>query len=345
MIFSAALSVLLLAAGDLGVEPLRDPPPVEALRKELAPDGLRLLRDGKPLLDLWFRATPPVGAPRSDAGLLYPALKPSALIGLARFHDPGADFKAQKFAAGLYTLRYAVQPDDGDHHDTTDSRDFLLLCPAAEDPGTDAIEPKALIKISAKLNGKKHPSVLYLVKAQDGALPRVRRDERALCSVLEVGTPLRLAMVVEGKYADPDDPADFTGLGWIDAKPDLKGKVVLVRWWTNGCELCSGSVPALTELSKKAEVVAVYHPKPPRDVAADDLRAYAKKIGMPGTLALDRNWAVLDRWMPPGKRSFTSLTFLLDRHGVVRRIHPGGVIDDKAAKELSQQIDALLAEK
>ncbi|MBI3854374.1 MAG: TlpA family protein disulfide reductase [Planctomycetes bacterium] len=142
-----------------------------------------------------------------------------------------------------------------------------------------------------------------------------------------------------------NDAADFTGLTWIDERPDLKGKVTLVRWWTNGCALCSTSAPALTELGKKAAVVAVYHPKPPRDVPAEDVRAFAKQIGMPGALAVDRDWKVLDRWMAPGKRSFTSLTFVLDRKGKIRHVHPGGAIDPEAAKELSQQIDALLAEK
>ena len=140
------------------------------------------------------------------------------------------------------------------------------------------------------------------------------------------------------------DGADFSGLTWVDAAPDLKGKVVLVRWWTNGCKLCSTSAPALTELGKKAPVVAVYHPKPPRDVSADDVRAFAKEIGMPGTLAIDRDWKVLDRWMAPGKRSFTSLTFVLDKKGKVRHVHPGGIIEPDDAKQLSQQIDALIAE-
>jgi peroxiredoxin len=149
-----------------------------------------------------------------------------------------------------------------------------------------------------------------------------------------------LIVVVAG-----DEAADFSGLTWVDKAPDLKGKVVLVRWWTNGCSLCSGSTSALTELGKKATVVAVYHPKPPRDVSADDVRAFAKEIGMPGVLAIDRDWKVLDRWMPPKKRAFTSLTFVLDRKGKVRRIHPGGTIEPKDADELAQQIDALLAEK
>lgn len=140
------------------------------------------------------------------------------------------------------------------------------------------------------------------------------------------------------------DAADFTGLTWIDPRPDLQGKVTVVRWWTNGCSLCSGSVPALTELAKKATLVAVYHPKPPRDAGADEIRGFAKQIGMPGILALDRDWKVLDRWRAPELRKFTSLTFLLDKKGKIRHVHPGGVVELEEAKELSQQIDALLAE-
>jgi peroxiredoxin len=141
------------------------------------------------------------------------------------------------------------------------------------------------------------------------------------------------------------DAPDFAGLTWVDAPPDLKGKVALVRWWTSGCKLCSTSAPAIAELAKKVPVVAVYHPKPPRDVSAEQVRDFAKQIGMPGTLAVDRDWKVLDRWMAPGKRAFTSLTFVLDRKGKVRYVHPGGAIEAGDAKELAQQIDALLAEK
>lgn len=140
------------------------------------------------------------------------------------------------------------------------------------------------------------------------------------------------------------DRADFTGLTWVEGQPELKGKVVLVRWWTNGCKLCSASAPALAELGKKASIVAVYHPKPPRDVSADLVRGFAKDIGMPGFLAIDRDWKVLDRWMPPEKRSFTSLTFLLDGKGRIRHVHPGGVIEPGDARALAQQIDAILAE-
>ncbi len=155
---------------------------------------------------------------------------------------------------------------------------------------------------------------------------------------LAIGLLLALATV-------PDDAPDFAGLTWVDARPELRGRVALVRWWTNGCPLCAGSAGPLAELAKKAPVVAVYHPKPPRDVTAEQVRAHAKAIGMPGALAIDRDWAVLDRWMPPAKRTFTSLTFILDKKGKVRFVHPGGEVTADEAKELSRKIDALLAEE
>jgi hypothetical protein len=141
------------------------------------------------------------------------------------------------------------------------------------------------------------------------------------------------------------EEVDFGGLTWIDAKPEVKGKVTLVRWWTNGCPMCAASAGPLGDLAKKAPLIAIYTPKPPRDVAADQVRAYAKAIGMPGALAVDRDWAVLDRWMPPEKRSFTSLTFILDKKGKIRFVHPGGEVTADEAKELSRKIDALLAEE
>lgn len=151
-----------------------------------------------------------------------------------------------------------------------------------------------------------------------------------------------LALVLIGSAGGE---ADFAGLTWLDARPDLKGRVTLVRWWTNGCALCSGSAPQLAELSKKAAMVAVYHPKPPRDVTAEQVRAHAKAVGMPGILAVDRDWAVLDRWMPKEQRTFTSLTFLLDKKGKIRHVHPGGEVTADEARELSRKIDALLAEE
>jgi hypothetical protein len=201
----------LATAEDFAVEALKEPAPAEvaeSVRKELAPAGSRIVRGGKPFVDFWFRAALPTGEERPGLGILYRALKPTGLVGVARFHGGGGDIKGQKFPAGVYTMRYGVQPEDGDHQGVTESRDFLLLCPAGADAGADLLDPKDLNKMSAKVNGKKHPAVLYLVGGDGGTLPRVITDATAERTVFEAevpaagGKPLRLSIVVVGKAAE-----------------------------------------------------------------------------------------------------------------------------------------------
>lgn len=138
---------------------------------------------------------------------------------------------------------------------------------------------------------------------------------------------------------------DFEGVAWDGAAPDLKGKVAVVRWWTSGCALCEASAPALRELAKKVPVVAVFHPKPKRDVEPAAAREAAKALGLPGTVGVDRDWKVLGRWKAGKPYAFTSLTFLVDRRGAVRYVHPGGEITEAEGVELGRRIDALLVEE
>ena len=200
------------AAEEFAVEALKEGAPAdvpEAVRRELATAGTRVLRGGKPLVDFWLRAQVPTMDPRSGLNILYGDLVPGSLVGAARYHSGSSDFKAQKFPAGVFTMRYAVQPEDGDHQGVTESRDFLLLCPAAADPSPQVLESKDLNKLSARVNGKKHPAVLYLVKGPEGpSLPRIWRDEGADRVVLECDAPgsagkrARLWIVIVGKAAE-----------------------------------------------------------------------------------------------------------------------------------------------
>jgi hypothetical protein len=56
------------------------------------------------------------------------------------------------------------------------------------------------------------------------------------------GVALLLALAGCEGPASPAAPAppppprgpDFSGLSWVDAAPEVAGKVALVRWWTNG---------------------------------------------------------------------------------------------------------------
>jgi hypothetical protein len=207
---SLILCSLLFSAEEFGVQPLQEAAPAEAseaIRKELAPAGTRVVRNGKPFVDFWFRTAVPTADAAKGLGINYPTVRQGGLVGVARFHGGSSDFKSQKFPAGVYTMRFAIQPEDGDHQGTAESRDFLLLCQTAVDPTPDAIESKDLNKLSAKVNGKKHPAVLWLVAGQGGKLPRVIHDETAERAVFEAevpagGKPMRFSIVIVGKAAE-----------------------------------------------------------------------------------------------------------------------------------------------
>jgi thiol-disulfide isomerase/thioredoxin len=124
---------------------------------------------------------------------------------------------------------------------------------------------------------------------------------------------------------------------WVNTdggKPiETAGKVTLYRWWTDGCAHCEKTLPAVEALRQKygprgLQVVAVYHPKPPRDVSDADVKAWAKGMGYAGPIALDLNWSELKRfYLDKARRNATSASFLVDRDGVIRFAHPGPRFD------------------
>ena len=57
---------------------------------------------------------------------------------------------------------------------------------------------------------------------------------------------------------------------------------------------------------------------------AASARAAAERLGFEFPIALDPDWSVLRRyWLEGHQRSATSVSFLLDRRGVIRHVHPG----------------------
>ncbi len=153
---------------------------------------------------------------------------------------------------------------------------------------------------------------------------------------------------------------------WLNSEPlrleDLRGRVILLRWWTDTCPYCGRSAPALKEFhdryaSRGLTVIGIYHPKPKgRTIDTSQIRAAAEERGFRFPIAIDRDWSMLRQWwLDGGHRSATSVSFLIDRRGVIRHIHPGPayhreVIDGEAGPrrdfvELEGMIEKLLAER
>lgn len=153
-------------------------------------------------------------------------------------------------------------------------------------------------------------------------------------------------------------PTEWSVTNWINSSPlqlaDLRGKVVLVRWWTApDCPYCRATAPALNEFyemyhAQGLEVLGFYHHKAKEPLDPASVKKYADNFGFKFPVAIDVNWKTLHQWwLDGGKRNFTSVSFLIDKHGVIRHIHPGGeyVKGDKDYAKMKAQIEKLLAEK
>ena len=128
---------------------------------------------------------------------------------------------------------------------------------------------------------------------------------------------------------------EWEDLQWIQGGPltleKLRGKVVLVRWWTApGCPFCTATAPALQELKKDfgdkgLVIVALYHDKSREPVREKDVREYARQMNLDFPMAIDTGWRNLNRWwLDAARRKYTSVSFLIDQEGVIRLVHAGG---------------------
>ena len=195
-------------------EVLSDPAPKdvsEAIRPALESKGIRVLGpDGKPYVDVWLRKSIPTVKAKEEQGVKFATLEEGTLLGVIRFNTKGSDFKGNEFPAGVYTMRYGMQPRNGDHLGVSETRDFVLLSPLKADTKLEAVPHKELVNLSVQVSGIKHPTVIYLVKT-DGKEkpPRVYQDSTENV-ILDVEAPaeekggaaIRLGIVVRGQAAE-----------------------------------------------------------------------------------------------------------------------------------------------
>jgi thiol-disulfide isomerase/thioredoxin len=129
-----------------------------------------------------------------------------------------------------------------------------------------------------------------------------------------------------------EEPAQSISLG------ELRGSVVYVDFWASWCVPCRLSMPALDSLYRRHRdrgfaVVGIN-----KDVASADAERFLKRVNVTFPLvrdAEDRAARAFDvKAMPSG--------YLIDRKGIVRRVHRG--FTSETAAVLEQEIETLLKE-
>lgn len=151
-------------------------------------------------------------------------------------------------------------------------------------------------------------------------------------------------------------PFDFDA--WLNSEPmalaDLRGQVVLVRWWTDTCPFCASSAPALRTLHEEYSpdgltLIGVFHPKAGRDDPLDLPRVerVVEQREFEFPIAVDWDWrnrTLKEWWLTGPDRPATSVTFILDKRGVIRFIHPGMEYhDENGQSDHAMCVDDMLA--
>jgi hypothetical protein len=158
------LFVLFLGwSSDLFSAGLSATPHTEALPKELKPPvagqlkpgGVRAAVDDN-TLDFWWSA----GIPLTGAGpAAWSNVPEGALIGVVKVVRDFRDIRGRVIKPGVYTLRYGLQPDNGDHLGVSPNRHFLLISPAADDGNPAPQGHDGAVELAKGSIGGSHPGV------------------------------------------------------------------------------------------------------------------------------------------------------------------------------------------
>ena len=157
------------------------PPPSDlppAIAGALQKDGFKIVAgSGTAFCEVWFRSTAPSGPKSTEDGVTLPTIPQGSLLGALRFPARGADRRGQNIKPGVYALRYALQPVNGDHQGVAPQRDFMVMVPAVDDPGPDA-KPSFddLMKLSRKASGTPHPAVLSMSASSNATFPELKKE-------------------------------------------------------------------------------------------------------------------------------------------------------------------------
>ncbi len=137
---------------------------------------------------------------------------------------------------------------------------------------------------------------------------------------------------------------EFTGLSnWFNSAPltmsGLRGKVVLVDFWTYGCVNCVNTLPHVTSLYSKYKdrglvVVGIHTPEFPFERSASNVQAALGRHGITYPVAQDNNSATWNAY----SNNYWPAQYIVDQKGRVIYTHAG----EGAYEEMDRTIAKLL---
>ncbi|HKQ36847.1 MAG TPA: hypothetical protein VJ063_02145 [Verrucomicrobiae bacterium] len=189
-------TAIVLSAADLKLKTSDASPPKEldaSIQKLLQAKVIQLTDGDQPVFQFWLVKELP-GAKALDA------VKPATLLGAVAVSKPQRDYRDDDLAAGVYTMRLALQPQDGNHLGSADFVTFAVLTPAKLDTKPDGIaDYKSLVKASSKETTTDHPVILSLRPTKGDAIELVEPAPEHKSVRVKIPGSVSFEIVYEGK--------------------------------------------------------------------------------------------------------------------------------------------------
>lgn len=201
----AAFACLLFHAGafanSVTVAKHTSAPPADIaapVKELLAADGATAKVGDNTVEFWWVKAVPVTG---DGEGFVHVA--EGTLVGALRVAAPFRDIRGRVIKPGVYLLRYALQPQNGDHLGVSPFREFLLATPAAEDSNPAPAGHDGTVELAAMTTGISHPAVFSIDPPVATAAPLsvVQNEAGHTAVVFEVPTskaPLKFGLILVG---------------------------------------------------------------------------------------------------------------------------------------------------
>ncbi len=177
-------------------------PPSEvspAIAAGLQKDGAKITGPNGTVCEVWFRTQVP-NTQNSEQNVSFTDIAQGTLLGVVRFPVKGTDRRGQAIQPGVYTLRLSFYPADGAHQGVAQTRDFVLMVPAAGDTDLNSTPAfNQLVAMSKKASGTPHPAVLNCWKA-DSPGPRALKQEGPDWVLYDSIGDRPIALIVVGTY-------------------------------------------------------------------------------------------------------------------------------------------------
>ena len=186
-------------------------------------------------------------------------------------------------------------------------------------------------------------AIVAIAKYQRVVQPAIARGLAAATN--SAGNPASLEADTLIAAAKANAAPEFVEGNWINSNPltleKLRGRVVLVEFWTFGCYNCRNTLPSVKDWDTRYRdrgltIIGVHTPETDSEYSLDNVRKEVPTLGIKYPIVTDNDYKT---WKAYGVEAWPTIV-VLDKQGRIRWLHVG----EGRYEETDNVIKTLLAE-